>query len=145
MKPAPRSRAGVKKGRSKRLSQTPINLHGKMYHIQMQHNLHVYLEDDSKTCTEALLSTYQTKRCHNPKHHNAKPTIHRFMLSCFPSPHKQMEYNLHVYPEDDGKTCTEALLSTYQTKWCHSPKGHNAKSTIHRFMLSCCPSPRLQF
>jgi len=84
-KPSPRSRAGVKKGRSERLSQTPINLHGTMYHTQMQHNLHVHPEDDGKTCTEALLSTYQTKRCHNPKHHNTKPRIHRFMLSCCPS------------------------------------------------------------
>jgi hypothetical protein len=80
VKPSPRSRAGVKNGRSKRLPQTPINVHGTMHHSQMQLYLHVYPEDDGKTCTEALLSAYQTKRCHNPKHHNAKPRIHHFML-----------------------------------------------------------------
>ena len=81
VKPSPRSSAGVKNGRSKRLPQTPINLHDTMYHSQMQLYLHVYPEDDGKTCTEALLSAYQTKRCHSPKHRNAKPRIHHFMLS----------------------------------------------------------------
>jgi hypothetical protein len=81
VKPSPRSRAEVKNGRSRRLPQTPINLHGTMYNSRTQLNLHVYPEDDGKTCTETLLSAYQTRRCHNPKHHNAKPRIHHFMLS----------------------------------------------------------------
>ena len=79
VKLSPRPRVRVKNGRSKRLPQTPINLHGTMYHTQMQLNLHVYPEDDGKTRTEALLSNYQTKRCHNP---NITRQNQEFIASC---------------------------------------------------------------
>jgi len=79
VKLSPRSTVGVKNGRSKRLPQTPINLHGTMYHTQTQFNLHVYPGDDGKTRTEALLSTYQTKRCHNS---NITTQNQEFIASC---------------------------------------------------------------